>query len=29
MMGHANKDITEHYTHIGLDYLRQELCKIA
>ena len=29
MMGHANKDITEHYTHIGLDYLRQELYKIA
>lgn len=29
MMGHANKDVTEHYTHISLDYLRQELYKIA
>ena len=29
MLGHADKDITEHYTHTDLDYLRQELQKVA
>lgn len=29
MMGHSDKDITEHYTHVDLDYLRKELCKVA
>ena len=29
IMGHSNKDITEHYTHVDLDYLRQELEKVS
>ena len=29
MMGHSDKDVTGHYTHVDLDYLRRELCKVA
>lgn len=29
MMGHADKDVTEHYTHTDIDFLRKELLKIA
>ncbi len=29
MMGHSDKDITEHYTHVDLDYLRRELDKVS
>ena len=29
MMGHADKNVTEHYTHTDIDFLRKELMKIA
>lgn len=29
MMGHADKDITEHYTHTDMDFLRRELLKVS
>lgn len=28
ILGHSNKDVTEHYTHIDVDFLRGELCKV-
>lgn len=29
ILGHSDKDITEHYTHIDVDFLRTEICKMA
>ena len=29
MMGHSDKDITEHYTHTDIDFLRKELLKVS
>lgn len=29
MMGHADKNVTEHYTHVDMEFLRRELMKIA
>lgn len=28
ILGHSDKDITEHYTHIDVDFLRNEICKM-
>lgn len=28
MLGHSDKDVTEHYTHVDADYLRRELLKV-
>lgn len=29
LLGHSNKDVTEHYTHTDIEYLRAELKKLA
>ena len=29
ILGHANKDVTEHYTHVDTDYLRREILKVS
>ena len=29
ILGHSDKNITEHYTHIDIDFLRAELCKMS
>lgn len=29
ILGHADKDITEHYTHINIEYLRREMLKVS
>ncbi len=29
ILGHSNKNITEHYTHIDINFLRAELLKIT
>lgn len=28
ILGHSNKDITEHYTHVDVAFLRAEICKV-
>lgn len=29
ILGHAAKDITDHYTHVDVDYLRREILKVS
>lgn len=29
ILGHSDKDITEHYTHVDVDFLRSEICKMS
>lgn len=29
VLGHADKDITDHYTHVDVDYLRREILKVS
>ena len=29
ILGHSDKNVTEHYTHVDLEYLSKELLKVS